>query len=223
MRHITYERAQTQNAHTCKKNTSFLSDQVFIFTHVHSVHFSAFSMHYPQCKTLPVRTRNCRLLKLPGILCMCWVTYGRTHIGCDILCTAATRCTLVMAVAAWQYHWVIYYARVLLHDTYERASFLQNRTLRTARHVVPTAYAAGIAVMLYLNCNGEGRMSPPLPLLPLAISSSLPNCKFCILQILFGWSSRGGRDGRSLSHVLGRGAYMVLMGESRGKENAGKT
>jgi len=58
MRHVTYERVQTQNAHTCKKNTSFLSHQVSIFTHVRSVHFSAFSMHYPQCKTLPVRTRN---------------------------------------------------------------------------------------------------------------------------------------------------------------------
>jgi len=35
----------------------------FHFTHMHSVHFSAFSMHYPQCKTLPVRRRNCRLLQ----------------------------------------------------------------------------------------------------------------------------------------------------------------
>jgi len=30
---------------------------------MHSVHFSAFRMHYPHCKTLPVRTRNCRLLQ----------------------------------------------------------------------------------------------------------------------------------------------------------------
>jgi hypothetical protein len=42
--------------------TSFLSHQVSIFTHMHSVHFSALSMHYPQCKALPVRTRKCRLL-----------------------------------------------------------------------------------------------------------------------------------------------------------------
>jgi len=42
--------------------TSFLSHQVSIFTHMHSVHFSALSIHYPQCKTLPVRTCKCRLL-----------------------------------------------------------------------------------------------------------------------------------------------------------------
>jgi len=41
--------------------TSFLSNQVSIFTNMHSVHFSALSMHYPQCKTLPVRTRKCLL------------------------------------------------------------------------------------------------------------------------------------------------------------------
>ena len=29
---------------------------------MHSVQFSALSMHYPQCKTFPVRTRNCRLV-----------------------------------------------------------------------------------------------------------------------------------------------------------------
>ena len=43
--------------------TSFLSHQVPIFAHMHSVHFSAFCMHYPQCTTLTVRTRNCRLLQ----------------------------------------------------------------------------------------------------------------------------------------------------------------
>jgi len=53
----------TQNPHTCKKNASLLSHQVSIFTHMHSVRFSAFSVHYPLCKTLPVRTRNCRLLR----------------------------------------------------------------------------------------------------------------------------------------------------------------
>jgi len=52
-----------ENAHTCKKNTSFLSHQVSVFTHMHSGHFFAFSMHYPQCKTLPVRTHNCHLLQ----------------------------------------------------------------------------------------------------------------------------------------------------------------
>ena len=30
---------------------------------MHSVHFSTFFMQYPQCKTLPVRTCNCRLLQ----------------------------------------------------------------------------------------------------------------------------------------------------------------
>ena len=30
---------------------------------MHSVHFSAFFMYYPQCTTPPVRTRNCRLLQ----------------------------------------------------------------------------------------------------------------------------------------------------------------
>jgi hypothetical protein len=54
----TYEKM-----HTCKKNTCFLSHQVSIFTHMHPIHFSAFSMHYPQGKTLPVRTRNCCLLQ----------------------------------------------------------------------------------------------------------------------------------------------------------------
>jgi hypothetical protein len=29
---------------------------------MHSVHFPALSMHYPQCKTLPVRKQKCRLL-----------------------------------------------------------------------------------------------------------------------------------------------------------------
>jgi hypothetical protein len=43
--------------------TCFLSDQVFIFTHMLSVYYSAFCMHYPRCNTLPVRTRNCRLLQ----------------------------------------------------------------------------------------------------------------------------------------------------------------
>jgi hypothetical protein len=42
--------------------TCFLSHHVFIFTHILSVHF-AFFMHYPMCNTLPVRTRNCRLLQ----------------------------------------------------------------------------------------------------------------------------------------------------------------
>jgi hypothetical protein len=41
----------------------FLSHQVFIFTHMLSVHFSAFCMRYPRCNTLPVRTRNCRQLR----------------------------------------------------------------------------------------------------------------------------------------------------------------
>ena len=43
--------------------TCFLSHQVFIFTHMLSVHFSAFCMHYPRFNTLPLRTRNCRLLQ----------------------------------------------------------------------------------------------------------------------------------------------------------------
>jgi len=30
---------------------------------MHSVHFSAYFMHYPRCTTLPVRTWNCRLLQ----------------------------------------------------------------------------------------------------------------------------------------------------------------
>jgi len=41
--------------------TSFPSHQVSIWTRVHSF-FSALSMHYPQCKALAVRKRNCRLL-----------------------------------------------------------------------------------------------------------------------------------------------------------------
>jgi len=52
----------TKKCTHARKNTSFLSHQVSIFTHVHSVHFSTFSMHYPQCKTLPVM-HNCRLLQ----------------------------------------------------------------------------------------------------------------------------------------------------------------
>jgi type III secretory pathway component EscU len=43
--------------------TCFLSHQVFIFTHMISVHFSAFFMHTPMCNTLAVRTLNCRLLQ----------------------------------------------------------------------------------------------------------------------------------------------------------------
>jgi len=43
--------------------TCFLSHQVFIFTHMFSVHFSAFCMHYPRCNILSVRTRNCRQLR----------------------------------------------------------------------------------------------------------------------------------------------------------------
>jgi hypothetical protein len=34
-----------------------------VFILVHSVHFSAFWMHYPYCTTPSVRTRNCRLLR----------------------------------------------------------------------------------------------------------------------------------------------------------------
>jgi len=33
------------------------------FTHMHSVHFSVSVVHCPECTTLPVRTRNCRLLQ----------------------------------------------------------------------------------------------------------------------------------------------------------------
>ena len=43
--------------------TCFLPYQVFTFTQMLSVHFSAFFMHYPRCNTLAVRTRNCRLLQ----------------------------------------------------------------------------------------------------------------------------------------------------------------
>jgi len=43
--------------------TCFLSHQVFNFTHMPPVHFSAFFVHYPRCNTLAVRTLNCRLLQ----------------------------------------------------------------------------------------------------------------------------------------------------------------
>jgi len=38
--------------------TSFPSHQVSIFTHMHSVHFSAFSMHYALCTSRPWRHTN---------------------------------------------------------------------------------------------------------------------------------------------------------------------
>ena len=41
--------------------TRLLSHHVFVFTHMLSVHFSAFFMHYPRYKTLAVRMRNCLL------------------------------------------------------------------------------------------------------------------------------------------------------------------
>jgi len=44
------------NAMHCNCNslfTSFSSHQVSIFTHMHSVHFSAFSTHYAQCTSRP--------------------------------------------------------------------------------------------------------------------------------------------------------------------------
>jgi hypothetical protein len=43
--------------------TCFLSHQVSIFKHMHSVHFSASFMHYPYSMTLPAKTRNCCLLQ----------------------------------------------------------------------------------------------------------------------------------------------------------------
>jgi len=48
---------------SCKCNslfTSFPSHQVSISTHMHSVHFSAFSMHYAQCTSCPWRHTNTR-------------------------------------------------------------------------------------------------------------------------------------------------------------------
>jgi len=47
----------------CKSNslfTSFPSHQVSIFTHMHSVPFSAFSMHYARCTSRPWRHTNTR-------------------------------------------------------------------------------------------------------------------------------------------------------------------
>jgi hypothetical protein len=43
--------------------TCFLSHQVSICTYMHSILFSAFFMHYPQCMILPVRTQHCHLLQ----------------------------------------------------------------------------------------------------------------------------------------------------------------
>jgi hypothetical protein len=43
--------------------TCFLSHKICIFTHMHSVHFTAFFMHYPVCTTPPGKTRKCRPLQ----------------------------------------------------------------------------------------------------------------------------------------------------------------
>jgi len=43
--------------------TCLLSHHVFALTQMLSVHFSAFFVHYPSCKTVAVRTLKCHLLR----------------------------------------------------------------------------------------------------------------------------------------------------------------
>jgi len=60
--------------------TSFLSHQVSIFTHLHSVHFSALCRHYPQRKTLQRASVVCcikdiRLSRMTlGAIVICYIT-----------------------------------------------------------------------------------------------------------------------------------------------------
>ena len=60
--------------------TSFLSHQVSIFTHLHSFHFSALCMHYPQRRTLQCASVFCyitdiRLSRMTlGAIVVCYIT-----------------------------------------------------------------------------------------------------------------------------------------------------
>ena len=51
----------------------FLSHQVSIFTHMHSVHVSALSVHYPQCKTLQHSSVVCYITDIT----LSRMTFGR--------------------------------------------------------------------------------------------------------------------------------------------------
>jgi len=77
-------------------HTSFLSHQVSIFTHLHSVHFSALCMHYPQRKTLQRASvvcyitddswRNYRLLHHGWLLAQLSSATSRITLGAIIVC-----------------------------------------------------------------------------------------------------------------------------------------
>jgi len=55
---------------TCNSlSTSFPSHQVSISTHMHSVHFSSFSMHYAQCTSRPWRRTNTGCNAVAGDSC----------------------------------------------------------------------------------------------------------------------------------------------------------
>jgi hypothetical protein len=73
----------------CKCNslfTSFPSHQVSIFTHMHSIHFSVFSVHYPQCTSRLWRhTNTCRIMDI--------TQYQGTMVPAAIFCAWIGTCS----------------------------------------------------------------------------------------------------------------------------------
>jgi hypothetical protein len=75
--------------------TCFLSHNVSIFTHMNSIHFSALSMHYPQCKTLQHASVVCYITDItlsrmtPGasvVCCITDITLSRMTPGASVVC-----------------------------------------------------------------------------------------------------------------------------------------